>query len=134
MKQKIECPFFILGSDFYKFIIVGASNTFISFFVFYFLYGTIGVSVFNSQIVSYSAGIVWSFILNRFWTFKSKRDVVKSAFLFVMVQCFLMFFSAYLISNIIKLYDYSAVSVWIFVMALVTVMNFLISKYLVFLK
>lgn len=58
-----------------KFALVGVVNTLIDFAV-YALLTTIGVNYILAQWISYSAGILNSYVMNRKWTFekKEKRD------------------------------------------------------------
>ncbi|WJH34895.1 GtrA family protein [Paenibacillus sp. CC-CFT747] len=58
--------------QFIKFNLVGLLNTAIDFVVFSLLVG-LGVPYLASQCVSYGAGIVNSFLLNRSWTFRERQ-------------------------------------------------------------
>ncbi|MBQ2752008.1 MAG: GtrA family protein [Oscillospiraceae bacterium] len=64
---------FLLGEFFklVKFGITGVMNTLVDFAVFLLL-THIGVAIYFAQVVSYSCGILNSYIVNRSWTFKSK--------------------------------------------------------------
>lgn len=55
-----------------KFALVGVVNTLIDFAV-YALLTTIGVNYILAQWISYSAGILNSYVMNRKWTFKKKK-------------------------------------------------------------
>lgn len=55
--------------EFLRFCVVGAINTGIDFTVFAILYAW-GVPLFPAHTLSYSCGIINSFLLNRKWTFK----------------------------------------------------------------
>lgn len=64
-----------------KFALVGVVNTLIDFAV-YALLTTIGVNYILAQWISYSAGILNSYVMNRKWTFEkkeksSKREVIS---------------------------------------------------------
>ena len=67
MKKTVVDEFFKLV----KFSITGVINTGVDFAVFIIL-GYIGVPTYLAQAVSYSCGMVNSYIINRSWTFKSK--------------------------------------------------------------
>lgn len=58
--------------EFIKFSIVGAINTVVDFGVFSLLM-TNGCSVLLSQTISYSCGMLNSFIMNRTWTFQESK-------------------------------------------------------------
>ena len=64
---------YLLGEFFklVKFGITGVMNTLVDFAVFLLL-THIGVAIYFAQVVSYSCGILNSYIVNRSWTFKSK--------------------------------------------------------------
>lgn len=55
---------------FVKFMIVGAVNFGVDLGVLTLLHTVIGINVIPSNIVSYSCGVVNSYFLNRYWTFK----------------------------------------------------------------
>ncbi|MEC0369746.1 GtrA family protein [Paenibacillus chibensis] len=56
---------------FIRFGIVGVSNTLVDFIVFFLVHSLLGSIV--GQIVSYAAGMLNSYILNRRWTFGQKH-------------------------------------------------------------
>jgi putative flippase GtrA len=58
--------------QFLRFCMVGLGNTTIDFTVF-FLLNRVGVLYLLAQVLSYSAGVVNSFVLNRKWTFRMAR-------------------------------------------------------------
>lgn len=58
--------------EFFKFSIVGAINTVVDFGVFSLLISN-GCSILLSQTISYSCGMLNSFIMNRSWTFKENK-------------------------------------------------------------
>ena len=55
-----------------KFAVVGVANTLIDMGVFALLAQVLGRNVYLSQVLSYSAGMLNSYILNRSWTFQAK--------------------------------------------------------------
>lgn len=55
-----------------KFAVVGVANTLIDYGVFVLLAQVLGVNVYLAQVVSYSCGILNSYIFNRSWTFRSQ--------------------------------------------------------------
>ena len=55
-----------------KFAVVGVANTLIDYGVFALLAQLLSVNVFLSQVISYSCGIINSYIWNRSWTFQSQ--------------------------------------------------------------
>lgn len=61
-----------------KFAVVGLINTAIDFFVFVFLVYDQGWSLVVSNFVAYGAGVVHSFFLNKYWTFRHRNSSVSS--------------------------------------------------------
>lgn len=57
---------------FIKFMIVGAVNFGVDLGIFTLLHTVTGIGAVPANIVSYSCGVINSYILNRFWTFKIK--------------------------------------------------------------
>lgn len=62
------------AARFLRFAVTGFINTAIDFFVFFVL-SSFGVGLILSQAVSYSAGMLSSFLINRSWTFGSERPI-----------------------------------------------------------
>lgn len=60
--------------QFIKFNLVGIINTAVDFAVFTLL-TILGMHHMISQVISYSCGVVNSYLWNKFWTFKQKRAV-----------------------------------------------------------
>ncbi|MGC9930811.1 GtrA family protein [Priestia aryabhattai] len=84
--------------SFIKFALVGVVNTLIDFVV-YALLTTIGVNYILAQWLSYSAGILNSYVMNRKWTFKkkeksSKREVIS----FVVVNLITLSLTSFLLT------------------------------------
>ena len=57
--------------QFLKFSVVGVTNTVVGFVVFYLLTRR-GVNYIIAQVISYTAGILNSYIWNSFWTFRKE--------------------------------------------------------------
>ncbi len=116
-----------------KFLIVGISNTAISYTVFIiFFYFITNENAITSQLFSYTSGILWSFYWNNKWTFDrsncNKEDFIK----FASTQLFLLLLSTVLMHLAATYIQYNLMITWLVVMANITILNFLCSKYLVF--
>ncbi|MBR6736413.1 MAG: GtrA family protein [Oscillospiraceae bacterium] len=75
---------------FVKFGITGVMNTAVDFFVFTVL-SWVGVGIYLAQVISYSAGMLNSYIVNRKWTFQSKGSFVSAQMIkFVVVNLALL--------------------------------------------
>ncbi len=59
---------------FLKFAVVGVCGTFVDFAVLTLLVKVFGVPLIAANTISYSAGVVNNFVLNRFWTFTESRS------------------------------------------------------------
>ncbi len=72
--------------QFIKFSAVGMTNTLVDFVV-YSILTHFGLNYILSQVISYSAGILNSYIWNSLWTFKKERNnSFKTVFMFVVVN------------------------------------------------
>lgn len=76
-----------IAGQFGKFMAVGVVNFLVDFGVFKLLSVVFGVPVVISNIISYTCGVINSFLVNRYWTFKIKHKFVSVHFLkFVFVN------------------------------------------------
>jgi len=57
-----------------KFALVGVANTLLDFALFLALVYLAGMRPVPANVISYSSGILNSFVLNKHWTFKATRD------------------------------------------------------------
>ena len=71
MSERQNGTRFAEARRFLKFGITGVGNTLVDFCVFTVL-SYIGVSAYVSQVLSYSAGMLNSYVVNRSWTFRSR--------------------------------------------------------------
>ncbi len=66
-------------STFFKFLLVGVSNTLLSAAIMFLLYNLAGLSTTLSSAAAFTAGAALSFFLNRSVTFHSNEDFWRSA-------------------------------------------------------
>lgn len=145
--------------QFSKFLVVGVSNFIISFAVFYLLYnhwklsgifyglfGEAGREVENfirelgaasldatlANIFGYSAGIINSFIWNRFWTFKARHQIGTQFGRFVALNLFCLAASSASLFFFVDFLGWGYLPVWFITMGAVTLANFFSSKVWVF--
>ncbi len=59
--------------QFLKFNVVGVLNTLVDFVVFWLLNTLLGMAAYVAQIISYSCGVVNSYLWNSNWTFRAQR-------------------------------------------------------------
>jgi putative flippase GtrA len=108
-----------------KFVIVGASNTIISYIVFFTLYNKLLVGdAISSQCLSYAAGIIWTFSEH-----PNKRALLAP---FVILQLMLLLISALALDIAKENLEWNINLIWVCIMAVSTAMNFVLSKYVVF--
>ena len=116
-----------------KFVIIGVSNTLISYIVFIIVYSKLLVGdAFFSQSLSYAAGILWSFFWNKKWTFREKKHSWVKFFPFLTLQLILLLVSAFLLMIANDYLDWNINLIWICVMGVITIINFVFTKLLVF--
>jgi putative flippase GtrA len=120
---------------FFRFLIIGLSNTLISYFVFVLsLYILPGFYIKTSiaQILSYASGMLWSFYWNRTWTFAATQAVPRQLNRFLLVQLGLLALSALLMGILVDYFILPATPCWVVVMVLITIVNYLLQKSWVF--
>lgn len=77
----------LLGFRFVRFCVTGGLNTLVDFVVFFLLTGSLNWPVIPSQVLSYSAGILNSYCINRRWTFQTRnRFFSREMLLFIGVN------------------------------------------------
>lgn len=123
------------ADKFKRFLLVGLSNTFISFVAY-----TVAVSILPksvgmasiAQLFSYTTGIVWSYFWNRLWVFRSSAHVARESGRFIIIQVSLMVISAAGIGYAVDSLKVHRILAWVTVMGGVTVANYLLLRYWAF--
>ena len=116
----------------FRFLVVGVSNTVVSYTVFHLSLREWVHSAAIAQAMSYGAGILWSFLWNRIWTFRHQGAVLPSLVAFTALQLTFLVVSSLLVGLAIDVLELPSTSSWISVMALITVVNYWTSRRLVF--
>jgi putative flippase GtrA len=117
-----------LTPEIIRFLIVGVSNTGISYLAFVIIMQILSTNNYRgaiAQALSYVCGIFWSFIWNRSWTFKSTNAVGKEFIRFIMIQTILLLFSTLLAHFFIDYLGNNFILSWISITSLITVLNFI---------
>ena len=115
----------------WRFVVVGLSNAVIGFTLFRACLATpfdIPLKAAASQLVTYAVGITWSFWLNRRWTFRSQSSVAQQAVKFTFLQISFALVSSAAIGLSVDHLGYPATPSWFAVMAVITLLNFLLSR------
>lgn len=119
-------------SLFFRFCIVGIGNTLIDF-SFFFLLIKIGAPYLSAQLIAYSAGILNSFIWNRYWTFQQKQKMRLGE----IIRFLLINMIALMATNILLIYLYDFFETSLFLSKVIATVvgvciTFLGSRYYVF--
>jgi putative flippase GtrA len=115
-----------------RFGVVGVSNTALGFAVFWSAHHL--MPAMGAQCLSYVVGMLWSYYWNRRWTFQSQGKVASEASRFFTSQIGFMLFSSALLGFFVDRKHLPTGPTWLSVMALVTVLNFLVSRFWAFKK
>ena len=121
--------------SFARFALVGLSNFAVSFSVFRGLVAISGSFEYKatvSQIASYAAGTIWSFIWNRRFTFRSTDPILGQGTRFVVLQASLAAVSSGLIGLFVDIMSFPASPTWFVVMGFITIGNYFLCKRWVF--
>lgn len=125
---------------FLKFLLVGIVNTIFGTLIMFLLYNLAGFGYWGSSAASYILASVLSFLLNKYFTFKNKESMAKTAFRFAVniALCYSLAYSASkpLMAMILSNTSLSKKMVeqlsMLFGMALFTVLNFIGQRFFAF--
>lgn len=123
------------GARFLRFLVVGASNTAISFVTYLVAHALLPAAAGRAsaaQAVAYAAGIAWSYAWNRAWVFGSRDRMLGEGARFLASQLGLMVLSVAAIGVAVDGFGAHHVWAWLVVMALVTVLNYLSLRFWAF--
>jgi putative flippase GtrA len=115
-----------------RFGIVGASNTALGFTVFWLAHRVVPAAV--AQGLAYALGTAWSYYWNRRWTFQSRDRVASEAGRFLSLQLGFLLLSSSLLGLLVDHAHLPAGPSWLAVAVLITVLNFVASRYWAFRK
>ena len=115
-----------------RFGVVGVSNTAIGFGVFWSAHHL--MPAMGAQCLSYAVGMLWSYYWNRRWTFQSQGRVASEASRFFTLQIGFMLLSSALLGLLVDRMHLPSGATWLGVMVLITVLNFLASRFWAFKK
>jgi len=117
-----------------KFLIVGATNTAISYIIFIILLNNINVphAAGLAQAAGYAAGILWAYFWNRIWTFKSKAEPFKEGMFFLVSQLVLLIVSSVALHILVDQLKLPASVAWFCVMGVITIINYIVQKTFVY--
>jgi putative flippase GtrA len=113
-----------------RFGVVGVSNTAIGFGAFWGLHRVTRAAA--AQGIAYTLGTLWSYYWNRRWTFQSQGKVAGEASRFFSLQIGFMLLSSLLLGLLVDHARLPPWPCWLGVSALITVLNFVASRYWAF--
>ena len=113
-----------------RFGLVGVSNTAIGFGAFWGLHRVLRAAA--AQGIAYTIGTLWSYYWNRRWTFQSQGKVASEASRFFGLQIGFMLLSSALLGVLVDHAHFPPWPCWFAVSALITILNFLASRYWAF--
>ncbi len=90
-----------------KFVLVGISNNVVAFSVFYLL-SRVGYSYFIAFTLCYAAGILNSYIWNKFWTFQSKDRIAYEFFKFTTIYLIAYAVNLAMLAFLIEVFVFNA--------------------------
>lgn len=122
---------YISECQFFRFLIVGLSNTLISFLIFFLIFNILpdipGMASL-SQGGSYCAGILWSYFWNRRWVFKSNKKILGEGGRFLFTQVILLVISSVSVGAMVDFLHFYYIISWVVVMVFITIFNYLLLK------
>lgn len=113
-----------------KFIITGSVAFGIEYVSFIFLVYLVDSNLVVSNVVSFSLGLVTSFLLNKNWVFKNKEKSKKQPILYLALALFNLTVSTLIIGTIGKFIEPAIIK--IIMVILIAVWNYFIYKYFIF--
>jgi putative flippase GtrA len=118
-----------------RFIGVGVSNTLINLAVFSLVMRALPHRPWSypvAQLASYTPGVAWSYFWNRRWSFESSEGHRKLLWRFVASQVVFAVFSGVCIEQLVVRSGLSATVCWLIVSAVMTVLNYLVMRHVIF--
>jgi len=114
--------------------IIGSFSAGLDFLVFTFLTSVYGVFYITANIVSVSAGITTSFVLNRKFNFRVKDKVFKRFFFFIAIGLTGLCLSSVLLYFFIEVLGVARLQSKLLSIVLVVLMQYFLNKYITFKK
>lgn len=116
-------------SVFLRFLIVGGSSTFIDF-CFYMIF-SIFFPVYISKIVSMTISSIYSFFINRKWTFHSNNKSLLTKLKYIITIIINIIVNS-LVNQFVFMLTFSKLLSFIFATGVAMIVNYILQKFLVF--
>ena len=118
--------------QFIKYGLVGVLNTILTISIIFIFMKLLNASYIISNAVGYLFGFINSFILNKIWTFKSKKSIGKESFYFILIfiicYSFQLVFLVILKEKLLVNPEYAQIIAMVFY----TIINFTGNKFITF--
>ena len=127
----------MVSKQFQRFALVGISNTLICYLSYDLIYRLLGAQFLRAAIaqsMAYCIASMWSYALNKRWTFKNTGGRKNSGMRFAISQLAMYLIHTSSLSLLVDFLHWHARLTWFGLTAIVTVLNFLVLKYWVFPK
>lgn len=118
-----------------RFGVVGVSNALISYLALWLALAALAQTrrrVLLAQAISYIAGLLWSFIWNRRWTFRASDGGARQLASFLALQLALLLATALALEWLVTSAGWAIYAAWLAVMIPATTLNFLAQRAWVF--
>ena len=120
-----------LRVQFLKFIALGVMNTAVSLIVIYVLI-KIGLNYRLSNFIGYIAGLINSFIFNKVWVFKTKKNLIKEGLTFIIVFALCYGVQYLMLLLMVERYDINKYVSQFLSMGIYTFLNFILNRIFTF--
>ena len=122
-----------------RFALVGCTNFVVSFSAFYLTFNYLPEPLRMqlpeaavANVAAYAAGMINSFLLNRFWTFRAGGNPAAQALRFAVVNLASLALSTATMFQFVDVRGYPALAVWVPTTIIVMMLNYLGCKYWAF--
>lgn len=123
---------FAASDEFWRFIRIGICTTLIHYVVLNILYSGFEVTLAISNAASFLIAVVFSYFANHHYTFRSNRRYLKVLPKFLVVTFLGLVLSVFLLQLLVQDYGMRLWIAFLIVTSIVTVNNFLFTKFWVF--
>lgn len=118
---------------FLKFSLVGALNTGVDYGVFLLLFHLFALPYLVAHIVSYSCGVVNSYLWNKFWTFRvTGRFTTREALVFLLVNLAALLLAGLTLGLFVEILKFSETAGKVCAIPVSLLINFLGNRFFVF--
>lgn len=119
--------------QFTKFCLVGLSNTAIDFLVYLFLTRLFLVYFVLASVCSFLVAVTWSFIFNKYWTFRNEEKKIKKQYLqFLFINISGLILNTFILYTLVTYLNFYDILAKIIAVTVVGFWNFSANRYWTF--